>query len=882
MTSKRSLASRTPVLSAFVLCLAALTVLIAFAGPAQQGGTSQASAKPSAAPATEVDAPVRAVLPALHAVASSSRIVSRLQAKRHVAPVMAPDDSLSFLPVVTYDSGEVGASSIAVGDLNGDGKPDLVVANCGARDSACIGFNASTVGVLLGNGDGTFRPAVTYDSGGLTAVSVVIADVNGDGLPDLLVANRGYGGGLVAVLLGNGDGTFKPAVSYASGGQFSSSVAVADVNGDGKPDLVVANECADSNCDGSVGVLLGNGDGTFQTAVTYSSGGTDAFSVAVADVNGDSKPDILVATSTMVCIGGTCRPVSAVGVLLGKGDGTFGTASTFGAGGLFAGNQSIVIADVNGDGQPDIVVENTACCGSSSGAVGVLLGNGDGTFQTVVLYQSNGGGAGTYAVVADIDGDGKLDLVFTDQCASSNCNNGLVGVMLGNGDGTFQSAVTFSSGGTLTNAVAVADINGDGKPDLVVANQCADNGGSCPGGSVGVLLNNTTFSHSTTSTTLTSSPNPSTQRQPVTFTATVTSTGGTPPNGESVTFHNGVSVLGTASLSAGIASLITSSLPIGTFTITATYGGDANFAASTSPTLRQVVNAGIKSATSTTISSSLNPSIQGQPITFTATVTSSGGTPPNGETVTFYTGINVLGTAPMTGGIASLTTSSVGSGIHTISAAYLGDASFAGSTSPGLEQAVDTKSQSSTTTALTSSLNPSVYGQKVTWTATVTTTGSTTPTGNVTFSWGSDSIGTAKLNSSGVATLSKSNLNAGAYPLFAVYLGDTNNGPSASPILNQVITQAASTATITSSLNPSIQGESVTFTATITSPTTTPTGPVTFTAGKTTLGTVELSHGKATLTTTTLAVGSTKVTVTYPWNSNIAASSASVTQVVQQ
>jgi len=235
----------------------------------------------------------------------------------------------------------------------------------------------------------------------------------------------------------------------------------------------------------------------------------------------------------------------------------------------------------------------------------------------------------------------------------------------------------------------------------------------------------------------------------------------------------------------------------------------------------------------------------------------------------------------MTAGIASLTTSALGSGIHRVSAAYLGDANFTGSASPGLEQAVDTSAQSATTSALTSSLNPSVYGQKVTWTATVTTTGSTTPTGNVTFSWGSSSIGTAKLNSSGVATLTKSNLNADTYPLFAVYLGDANNGPSSSPILNQVVQQATSSTTLTSSPNPSTQGQVVTFTAIVTSPTTTPTGLVSFTAGKSTLGAVEITNGKATLTTSTLPVGSTSVTATYPWNSNIAASSAKVTQVVQ-
>jgi hypothetical protein len=263
-------------------------------------------------------------------------------------------------------------------------------------------------------------------------------------------------------------------------------------------------------------------------------------------------------------------------------------------------------------------------------------------------------------------------------------------------------------------------------------------------------------------------------------------------------------------------------------------------------------------------------------------LTSIGGIPTNGETVTFYNGLYVLGTAPMTKGIASLTISSLQSGIFTISAAYLGDANFTGSTSPVLQQVVDSKGQSPTTTALTSSLNPSIYGQKVTWTATVKTSGSTTPTGKVNFNWSSYSLGTATLNSSGVATLTLSGLSADAYPLFAEYTGDTNNGPSASPILNQVIKQTTSAATITASPNPSTQGQSVTFTAKITSPTATPAGPVTFTAGKTVLGSVELSDGKATFTTSTLAVGSTTVTVTYPWDSDISSSSASVTQVVQQ
>lgn len=160
--------------------------------------------------------------------------------------------------------------------------------------------------------------------------------------------------------------------------------------------------------------------------------------------------------------------------------------------------------------------------------------------------------------------------------------------------------------------------------------------------------------------------------------------------------------------------------------------------------------------------------------------------------------------------------------------------------------------------------------------------GSVPPTGTVNFAWDGYSIGAATLNASGVATLTKSNLNVYTYPLTAVYSGDANNAGSTSAVLNQVVKEATSSAALSSSLNPSTQGQAVTFTATISSPTVVPTGPVTFTAGTTALGTAQLSGGKATFSTSTLAVGSTTVKATYNGDSNIAESSASVTQSVQQ
>jgi 6-phosphogluconolactonase (cycloisomerase 2 family) len=186
-----------------------------------------------------------------------------------------------------------------------------------------------------------------------------------------------------------------------------------------------------------------------------------------------------------------------------------------------------------------------------------------------------------------------------------------------------------------------------------------------------------------------------------------------------------------------------------------------------------------------------------------------------------------------------------------------------------------------TSVSLASSLNPSIYGQKVVFTAAVSTTGQVPPTGKILFTWSDYTIGTATLNSSGIATLTKSNLNADPYPLTAVYKGDANNPGATSPVLNQTVLQATSSATITSSVNPSAQGQAVTFSAKITSPTVTPTGPVTFSAGTTVLGTFQLSGGKASYTTTSLPAGSTVIKVTYNGNSNVKGISATVTQVVQ-
>jgi hypothetical protein len=320
--------------------------------------------------------------------------------------------------------------AITTGDFNGDGKIDIAVANEFGSD----------VSVFLSKGGGHFKARKDYEVG-VKPLDVIAADVNGDGKLDLITANNLSNN--VSVLLGTGLGTFGKAKNFAAGG-YPSSIAVADVNGDGKADIVVAN----GNSPGSVSVLLGNGNGTFAAPVNLA---TDVgpLGVAVADINGDGKADIVTANIQ----GGT--GAGSLSILLGNGNGTFHSAINNNAG--WNRPVNVQIADVNGDGHPDLVVANNA----SSGFVSVLLGNGNGTFGPNMSFAA---GSYTFAVaVADLNGDGKPDLI-----APSPADN-TVKILLGNGNGTFAAAAN-AIAGTTPISVAIADFTGDGKPDLAVGN----------------------------------------------------------------------------------------------------------------------------------------------------------------------------------------------------------------------------------------------------------------------------------------------------------------------------------------------------------------------------------------------------------------------------
>ncbi len=293
--------------------------------------------------------------------------------------------AISFLaPVDTsVDSGFPAASAVmAVADFNGDGKPDIATWTPNSQ----LVFRGS---VLFGNGDGTFRSGPSVPGG-----RQWIGDVNGDGKPDLIISGAG-----ASIVLSNGDGTFQTP-SQVQGCELT---AVADFNGDKKADLVCGTT-----------VLLGNGDGTFQTGVPVDAGQMDTV-VLAADFNRDGKPDLLLQLLS-----------GELAVVLGNGDGTFGAelpATTL-PGPAFS---SIVVGDFNGDGIPDI-----AGSGTRAGNICVALGNGDGTFGTVIIHP---GLDGEPLAAGDFNGDGKLDLV---------ASGGMV--LAGNGDGTFRTPVFIQDG----------------------------------------------------------------------------------------------------------------------------------------------------------------------------------------------------------------------------------------------------------------------------------------------------------------------------------------------------------------------------------------------------------------------------------------------------
>jgi hypothetical protein len=641
--------------------------------------------------------------------------------------------SASFGTPVTFPVGlQPGAAVTA--DLRGDGKQDIVVLNQGQFPD-----RVSSVSVLLGNGDGSFQPAITTNllPG---ATSLAVGDFNRDGKPDLAITS-----GLtnsVEILRGNGDGTFQanpliiPVGTQQNFTESIQSVAVGDFLHNGKLDLAVANPGSNT-----VSVLLGNGDGTFQLRVDYAVGAVP-LSVAASDL-GNGQVDLVVVN----------HDSSNVSVLLGKGDGTFQPArnidvkaqSSLGA----VDPVTLRVGDFTGDGKPDLLISQLTNGDVVESFVSVLPGNGDGTFQAPITQDVGFELVGL--AVGHFTGTGKLDFAMAQPFV------GGVDVFPGNGDGTFGAPSLFAGGGADPCGRASGDFNGDGRPDLAVLNTFSN--------TVGVLLNTSGPVAAATTTTLGTSAATAVFGQKETLTATVNSAVGTPSG--TVNFFDGTTVLGTGTLDAAGQATLTVSLGVGTHSLTATYLGNSAFGASRSAAVTETVN---RAATAVALSSSINLAVVGQKVSFTATVTAvapGAGTPAG--TVTFFDGNNTLGTVAVgTGGKATFMTSFSTTGSHAIKAVYNGDGDFAGSSRTVTEQV-----HLSSRIALGASSNPVPVGRPVTFTAAVIpASGTITPTGTITFMDGDVVLAKVTLVD-GKATLTRSFSTKGSHIITAIYSGDS-------------------------------------------------------------------------------------------------------------
>ena len=377
-------------------------------------------------------------------------------------------------------------NGLLAGDFNRDGKLDLATTPGGAANPGIC--------VLLGVGDGSFQPPKCSSALGTSEQDFMLAaDFNADGNLDIAAVSTTSGH--ANVLLGNGDGTFESAIQLPVPINPFRGLAAGDFNRDGKLDLVVEQFDSMSGLV-SFSVFLGNGDGTFSGPVVITPANLlDAFPIAVGDFNGDGKLD-LVGTGV---------------ILLGNGDGTFQTPQVFGQlsvpGTPFA-------ADVNGDGQLDLIASDYPI-----GDVSIYIGNGDGTFQNPLIFKESS--TETYMAVGDLNADNHLDLITADDYS-------IFAYMLGNGDGTFQNIVTQPlNTQNVIQGIQLGDFNGDGTMDVAVRSQASPNDlavllqGQFPAASV--APNSLTFGPQAPGTS--SSPQAITLKNSGTATMTITAIG---------------------------------------------------------------------------------------------------------------------------------------------------------------------------------------------------------------------------------------------------------------------------------------------------------------------------------------------------------------------
>ncbi len=616
-------------------------------------------------------------------------------------------------------------------DVNGDGNQDLLASG---------GSNA--LYIFPGNGDGTFQATPGAPFYGLTA------DVNNDGIADILffppqIADQALGN-FFATALGRGDGTYSildQTTTLPSANSYL--LMTGDFNGDGKLDTLAIQPGSNPNAlgcvvpDAQLASYLGSGDGRFHAVGTpLALGVSDAAVGITGDFNSDGKLDLILP----YCKGLLFLP--------GNGDGTFGAPVNINV--STVENAGLIAGDLNNDNKLDFIWGNA-----------VFLGNGDGTFKQIPLNPASP--SASVIALADLNGDGILDAVYSPGTS----------IYAGNGDGTFQTTPFYtvplpctSGVCTTVNSFALGDVNGDGNPDL--------------------LLAETSVSSSTPSLVLylgdghgnfTQDPN-----------NYFVSTSNAPSNMFAVRLNNQAPPLASDNRLD-----LSMTMPIANPTYTASLLNQTN------PT--PVKPAPITSTTS--LQASPATAVPNAAITLTASVF---GTNPTGS-VSFTANGNSLGTETLANGTATLQTSFAKAGSYSVTAAYSGDSNNTASTSAATGVTI---SPAASSTTLQAPSGGSVNGQ-ITLKATVS---GDNPTGSVSFSAGSTSLGTATLTS-GVATLQTSFAAAGSYSVTAAYQGDQNNAASTSSAATIVIAAPDFTVAATPTSGTITPGQTATFTFTV-------------------------------------------------------------------